>query len=424
MKASTLFFTLFLLSSCSLFLNNFENDVLEQNDIQPLSQTKTVYCPNAPQDTIISETAESANNFNRFLKKIEKSKKLKFIDKAVLWSLLQMNLRPDLSSPTAKLQVVIKIKHKEEYLNSYATKEELFPFLKGLDLLLKKYKSRYSLMELASLLDYSFHYPRVVSSDFEQFLIANQKTLKAVPIFKKNFFRGDETLKELETLPALSIKSLVKRYQKTASDQNYKHKNFLFQSSENTKTVPMCNFDMGLYKDSLFLIDDKKIQSYIFGIKSKESTFMAVSGQHIKKISPLNKTFLIKGDSNVRSASLCLFKDQLAPKRHLWLVSTNSRDPGQHLFHLYQYGVEQVQNISELNSMMRFSRHLFLKNPVRLVIESRRSSEKQLNELLKLNIPIYNAKTLGTIWGFYQDDKDSSFILDDRRKGNLQCSSK
>jgi hypothetical protein len=71
--------------------------------------------------------------------------------------------------------------------------------------------------------------------------------------------------------------------------------------------------------------------------------------------------------------------------------------------------------------MLSFSRHQFLKNPVRLIIESRKSTHKQLNELLKLNVPIYNAKKLGKIWGLQSTPEYSKFLLDERQQGHLTC---
>lgn len=121
---------------------------------------------------------------------------------------------------------------------------------------------------------------------------------------------------------------------------------------------------------------------------------------------------------------MCYFesKNQL---HSLAFLASDSRDPGQHLYHLFKLNLEKVITTSDLDTLIKFSRHLFLTNPLRLIYESHRGSEKQLTELLKLNIPIYNANNLGNIIGLLIDQKNEKkshhFILDDRHEGHLSC---
>lgn len=421
LRRFSLFISFFIFYSCSIFIENLDGDILEENNVKPLSLSSKTTCEILDKDILISENKASQKTFNRLIQAISKEKPLSFVDKTVIWSLLQMNLRPDLSSPTAKLQALIKINGKVEYLNSYSEKDGAFAYLDGLNYLLKKYHSRYDLTKLGRLLDTHLSETLFVTKGFEDFLAGEKKNILKTPKLKKIFIRGDETLKENERIPKINFLKIVKSFQKKKikSDLN----KFLFSYKNNSAITPKCNFDMSLYKDSLFLINDTPIKSHIFGIKSGKNAFMAVSSQKLAGLSTINNSILLKGDPNVRSASICSFSNKSKPENALWLFSTNSRDPGQHLFHLMQYGLENIQNVNELNSMLMFSRHQFLKNPVRLIIESRRSSSAQLNELLKLNIPIYNSKKLGKVWGYYQDRSKTTFVLDDRRQGHLECSS-
>ena len=128
--------------------------------------------------------------------------------------------------------------------------------------------------------------------------------------------------------------------------------------------------------------------------------------------------FTFKGQANSRAPGICSFQTK---NSKTWIVSSDSRDPGQHIYHLLEYGLLDTQEPEKVDKLFRFSRHLFLKSPVRLVIESRRSTEEQMNELLKLNIPIYNSQKLGKMWGFQSGKSLSTFILDDRRIGSLTC---
>jgi hypothetical protein len=105
----------------------------------------------------------------------------------------------------------------------------------------------------------------------------------------------------------------------------------------------------------------------------------------------------------------------------IWAFSNQSRDPGQHLFHLVRYGLPRSQNLSEIDRLIRHSRHLFLSDPVRLIIESGRSRGDQIENLLKLNLPIYNAEKLGNIWSYSSIKGVSRFIIDERNPGAFVC---
>ncbi|MBA2403937.1 MAG: hypothetical protein H0V66_04130, partial [Bdellovibrionales bacterium] len=71
--------------------------------------------------------------------------------------------------------------------------------------------------------------------------------------------------------------------------------------------------------------------------------------------------------------------------------------------------------------LIRHSRHLFLSDPVRLVIESHRSRTDQIENLLKINLPIYNAEKLGNIWAYTYFNDQGRFIIDDRNVGSYSC---
>jgi hypothetical protein len=400
-----------------------DKDILSENNITPISTTEKTSCDIIQKNILMNDNKQSQKDFNLFIKNISQFKRLTFIDKTVLWSLLQINLRPDLSSPTSKMQILIKANNEEKYYNSYTRTSKGFPYLFLLEHILKEYKSKYSLLDLTKIFDEHFNYKIYVSKGLETFLDDNKNKILESSVLKKHYVRGDEILKENEKLPRIQITSIIKRYLKTKKRYQYKIGNYLFTYDKGSSFSPQCNFDMDLYKNSIFLIHNKQIKSHIFAYKFKQNAFLATSDQDLREIHSLRNTPLFQGTSNTRSAAICSFKNKFKTNNSLWLSSTFSRDPGQHLFHLMEYGLNSINTIKELDTMLRFSRHQFLKDPVRLVIESRRSSKSQLNDLLKLNIPIYNSKKLGQIWGYFQANDQSSFILDDRREGNLECTS-
>jgi hypothetical protein len=411
-----LFIFLFFFSSCSLIVGNFEQDILEKNDITPLEPTSKTYCKKPSSFSLVSESKSSQNSFKRFLGSTKQD--FTFVESAVLWSLLQVNLRPDLSSPTSKLQIMLFHRGKEFYLNTYSEKDNYYPYFKALDSLLKEFRSQKSLLTLARYLDQEFSDPLLVSKEFESFLSSNKTIISNHQKLRRAFIRGDETLQTGESLPRVNFQKMIKKYKRTNEKKKYLTSNFLFNKESINQPKSSCNFDLDLYSDSIFLINSDITRANTFGLKKGKSVFLATSSQKINFKSPNGLQFTINGNSNTRAPAMCSFTKD---KNRTWLVSSQSRDPGQHIYHIMEYSLPKANDIEELNELLKFSRHLFLKSPVRLVIESRRSSKQQLAELLKLNIPIYNSKKLGKIWGYHSNPKNSTFIIDDRRVGSLTC---
>lgn len=414
---------IFVFQSCSFIVNNFKDEDKLENTIKPIYPTDKTTCDIIQKKIIVSENETSQVLFTEFIKILSPNMNLSFIDQVILWSFIQLNLRPDLSSPTAKLQTLIKIAGKDYYFNSYSTNNDGYPYLYLLDQIIVKFKNKKKLIDLAQLFDKYLPNSIYVSQALESFLLENQKELFKNPNLKKFYFRGNETLKKGERLPKIKMKELVKNYLSLQKKSNYQLGESLFNFEINKNTVSQCNFDISLYENSIFLINPEKIKSNIWGLKQDDMVFMATSSQKLESIKSVNGTFLISGNSNTRSSSVCMINNKDEKKQTTWLMSSESRDPGQHLFHLKQYGIFNLKSINELDNIMKFSRHQFLKDPVRLILESHRSSENQLKELLKLNIPIYNAKSLGKIWAYYENNQSQSFLIDERSQGHLECNS-
>lgn len=406
------------LSSCAFVLDKLDRD--ENNPIIELTtNSKQTFCTeNKSYIQLISQNEKSHKSFSTFLLKLESVAQLAFIDKVVLWSLLQMNLRPDLTAPQSKIQILLTYKGKQEFINYYHQNHD-WTFLISLEQLLKKYDSRYSLMQLARYLD-DYHPNRFyVSQDFASFLQTNKPLIAQNPSLKNIYMRAEETLRENERISRQPLTKLISQFKrKKKKNKKIKPNDYLFNYNITQKISTRCNYDMGLYESSIYLINDKFIRNNIFGLKEGKNAFIASTSQGLEKIDHVNNTIFFKGEGKAKAAALCQFSKK---NKNLWLLSTDSRDPGQHIYHLLEYGLQDISQIEEMDKMLKFSRHLFLQEPVRLIFESNRSTKEQLQELLKLNIPIYYANNLGRIWGLYQDDKQFSFLLDDRKNGTLSC---
>ena len=103
-----LIFILLLLQGCTLFIGETKDDIFSKNDISPQKVPDQLFCPEKQTFSLISENEKSSENFKRFLKKIDRKYNLTFIEKVVLWSLAQFNIRPDNASPHAKLQYLLE----------------------------------------------------------------------------------------------------------------------------------------------------------------------------------------------------------------------------------------------------------------------------------------------------------------------------
>ena len=206
---------LFFNLSCSLYLN-FEDDT---DDIKIISsKKKQTYCQDKKKEhTIVGIDRYSIDDFNNFLKHNEIKNKLAFIDKVVLWALLQMNLRPDISTPSARLQAWVLYQKKEKYWDFYVKpkkEKKGYPYLYGLEKLLSFYKSKHTLKGLALILERHYKYPFYVGHELAQTLIEKKKELVKNKYLKKAFFKADWLLQEGESLKKTALFKISERISK------------------------------------------------------------------------------------------------------------------------------------------------------------------------------------------------------------------
>jgi hypothetical protein len=417
-------FILFFLAGCSVFINKIDDDLLNEQTISIKKKIeRKTYCAESEKIELVGDSARNQKVFLKFINNFQSNKKFTFADKVALWALVQMNLRPELSSPTAKLQFLIHRNDRTHFIHLYHKEgsQENFPYLHGVDAILEQFHGNYKLAELATI--YDMHYPQdlFVSANFANFLNKNLEKITMTPSLKNTYIRGDETLKENERIKKQNISVIIKKYLQAKKTTTYTINSNLFSNRRNKQIMTECNYDMALYQNSIFLIHEKRIDSHTFGLSDEHGSFMADSTQSLKELNSLGNTLYFTGTSHVKAPAICLLKSAESNKWESWLFSSLSRDPGQHIFHLLENSPQEKFSIRELDQQLKSARHLFLKNPVRLVLESERSTPAQLNALLKLNIPIYNATQLGRVWGHVIDGKNKNFVIDERVSGELSC---
>ncbi len=411
-------FLLLTLSSCSFFINKIDTELVQEKDyLKNVPETPT-FCPlsEKPKLQLINTNANSQGIYQTFS---EKQVGLDFLDHFVFWTLIQMSERPDQSSPSARFQVLIKVNSESIYLDFFSEDpDKQYPLLFGLDWILKKYKKKKSLESYAAILDNQFPQKLKAGKNLEAFLQSNLAKIKDHSILGPLFIRGTEVLKENERIPKLSFLEVIKFYRTHEKKQKIIVNNSLTNFTTESGQKGRCNYDFNLYDNSIFLIDRTIPSANLFGLATPSSAFMASTSQKIETIQPINQFPLFQGESKVRSSAVCVIENDAS---RIWTFSNLSRDPGQHLFHLIRYGLAGSSSVDEVDKLIRHSRYLFLSDPLRLVIESHRSRSDQIENLLKLNLPIYNAEKLGNIWAFTDFSSQGRFVMDDRNVGSYSC---
>ena len=411
-------------------------------------ESEKTYCTLKENDSLnfLTNSNENPKPFNQLLNKVKKQRiKLSFIDKSSLWLLYQMNISPDICSPSSRLQIIISLKGSHpiywDFHNPFGKnqkKENYYPYLEGIEVLLRHFKSQNSLHSLARILDRYLPKKFKVTKNLEKTINSRKKDLFKSKVFKNVFFKEIEPLKKNESFPKLQFKKLIrsytqhkKKYLKRKPTQNLSlSKNsisqFLFPyKTKKSLLSPLirCNVDLSLYKHSIFLINSEEVSSNIFGIHQGNSYIIAASSQSLSgSLSPIFGTFLIKGKKPKKTPTICLI-DSPKKKASITLISYKGRDPGQHIYNLIQKGVHQSNSLMDLDIFLKGPRKIFLVNPLRVLIEPLDKKTAHLINFRKRNIPLYPVRNLGHIlaYGQFNLKKQNGFIIDKRSQENLSC---
>lgn len=433
MKFFSFVFVAFTISGCSYFANKFESLSQSKNNFSQkmLLPAKINYCTTESKIQFISEDEALIKFYTNFNPLIIENNKLSFVQKAVMFSLIEMARRPDVASPYARLQVYLKYNGKNYYYDFRPKKlddDAKMSFLKGLEILTLKFIPGQSLTTLAATLDKLVPVGLNVSAEFENFLKDNRTDIIKNSVLINYFTKGDEILTKYETFNRLSFKSIIQQYENgysTNSDYVFEMNGLFPNKTQNEKIQANCNYDLQkdtTQKDDLILSDLKK--AHTIGLRDGENYFLAVSSATLVKpfTTSAKLGYFIKAQPTALPLPICELK---GPNEEIVLFSTEGRNPFQHLQHLFSYGLDQVNSIYSLNELLNFSRHLFLSNPDRILYESKKGRRAQLDFFLAMNFPIYHVESLGNIYGhanFENEKKISNGLqIDDRSQARLWC---
>jgi hypothetical protein len=405
---------LLLLGSCAQLTKQLKLD--EKTERRPRPMTP-ISCQAPTQDTspgLVGSASASQQAFSDFLRQ---EPRLDFVDQVVLWALFQIKVRPDYAGPTARLQFLSRTSQGTRYWDFTSQEGVPYPYFHGLSSFLKAHKKTRPLSWYGQKLDGHFQGALLLDAALEEHLLNLREVIASNPTLRQFWFRGDELLREGERLPRITLAGLIRDWEKRPTPAVTAPPFFSYRRTPRLEVS--CNYDLTLYDNSIFLIDKEENHGHQFGISWGDQSFLAVSSQHITNGEAIGATPLFQGSAKVRSSAFCVIQ---RPEQEVWLTANQSRDPGQHVYHLFRYGLGKVETAADLERLLRHARHMFLSDPLRLVIESTRSRDDQIRELLKLNVPIYNAQHIGNIWAWSNSSSEGAhFFIDDRNAGALLC---
>jgi hypothetical protein len=419
------------LTSCAYFTQKFEALTEKKKEtITPIYNKKNYCSPNS-KIQFISEDEFSLKFYKSLNPAIFENKNISFIEKSVMISLLEMSRRPDEASPYSRLQVYIKLNGKNYYYDfrpKNLADDTKMPFLKGLDFLTNKFIPNKSLLSIATKLDAVIPLGIGVSLEFENFLKENRRDLAKNEILTERFFKGDEIITKYETFNRVSYKNIVKQYLSAFSkntDYEYDKNGLTANKSKKENYQTNCNYDLSKetsLRDEIMSADQKK--SHYIAHSEGEDFFLAVTSTTLFR--PFKTTpkmgYFMKARPAAFPLPICEFRGK---NQEIVLISSEGRNPVQHLQHLEAYEIDQVDSTFTLNELLGFSRHLFLSNPDRILYESKRGRKAQLDFFLEMNFPIYHVENIGNIFGHakFKNEKQQESVLysDDRSPAHLWC---
>ena len=409
---SFLFSLLFLafvpfLNSCSSYVEYLESNNSIEREQYFSKEESQKFCSSNGGINIIYKSPKQVSEFKSIQEQLPQ--KMKLSDIGLLYTIYQSLIRPDSSNWNGRFQFLIKQNGKFSYFDFHSTD---LNFPKAVQTLHQSKISTYRLKELMGLVKKYFPKKLTVHEDFSEFLsVLNSKLSEEQ---KKKYYRLGKPLQKGETFLyklALHIKTPKSSYSEPP----------LFErtSEEMKPNKASCNFDISLYDSGIFLIRDQEINENVFALTSDNGDYFIAatsSGPVTKVISPL---YLSQIETPQFNIPFCRYSD--SQKEQVFLAF-GQRDSGQILDHLFDYGIHKSKSIYEASEYINYARHIFLTNPSRLLYESQRGSQEEMNSFLSLDFPVYHVKNLGRVYSFLTyKGKPPLFLRDIRAEAAQSC---
>lgn len=410
-----IFLCLVLFSNCSTYVNYLEE---EQNKNYELiaPAPKANFCPNQQQNLNLIHNEEFT--FQEFPFQGPNDTNLyNAAELGTFLTLYQMLVRPDATDWSSRVQIHIKVGAKD-YHREFGPFEEL-PLLAALNDLKKNRFLPFHLQFYINKINQKAPKKIHVQEKFQNFLQENSSKLISQKNIRDNFFKLDIPLQKGETYKRVKL-SLPKSKQKISSTPPP-----LFSIDSDSPDF-RCSFDANLYKKGIFLISKAPEYENTFGLTTKNGDYFFMITKKTSSPKKAYKGQLITGKKAPSLSPFChFFETTKSPqKKNFTLMGQASRDPGQLLYHLYNYQIYDSKSPLEAEGFLKFPRHQFLVNPSRLIYESEKGSEDQLRYFLSLDFPVYHTDKLGQVHIIWEQPNQTTFINDNRSDIVQSCLSK
>lgn len=407
----------FFLSSCGFLIesdNSAKNYAkVEEKNTRPLDD---LYCAKATNNRVSKNGLFQKKVFNY---------QGSLAEQVVQNYWIEMMQNPDFFTSHPKIQIFIKQGSNVRYFENTTVTSNEKPdkapnFATVLNNFLVKEKSKKTLLQLSLEAENLTNKELTTSFSLSQFIRSNRQDFLKDSTLKTHFLKGDDALAPYESFGALKVSLPKTTSQKPISAVN---ENNLFPYTEGHSELK-CNFDLNLFQNfTSSLLDHHQFNSYYFSRTIDKDTFylVTISSAIEKPIKLDSETGLILGLPTKNAVPFC-FKSN-SKDNFLMTISTEGRDPAQHISHFIDYGFFEAENLTDLISHMKFTRHLFLKNPDRLLFESLKARSEQLTFFHTMNIPLYHMDKLGEtlVYGKFNSTNQHSFVIDERSGAKILC---
>lgn len=395
---------IFIFQSCSVLIDN-DNQTIKNISYRSNRSIEELFC---------------AKNSNQLFSKNGKflPKNINFqgtiAEQIVQHILLEMYYNPDSITDRSRVQLFYKTKLKNKYIETLDSKAGI---LNHLNQFLKIEKSIKTLSELNQNVLTKIPNGILASHSLAKFISTNKKEISKNPLLATLFLKGDDTLAPFETFKKVPLKIPTK-----FQNSEFKTESQLTSYPLETNTIH-CNFDLAQIQEfTSSLTKSENTDAYYFGKQmNNDEMYIVVISSNIKSdLKNTNDHYLITGEETKEAIPFCF---QQLDHKFIYSISTEGRDPAQHLSHFLDYGLFESENLIDLVGHMKFTRHLFLKNPDRLLFESQKARTEQMSFYHTMNIPLYHMEKIGNVlfWGQFNKRKEASFIIDERGTGEIRC---
>ncbi|MDD0852693.1 hypothetical protein HBN50_06275 [Halobacteriovorax sp. GB3] len=399
---------LFIFASCSLIIKSNESKV---NLVLKDKKEKELFCNKSNTQFYIQneQTYLLIQNLN---KKVNLSAQ-EILVATVLTEIFNSPFAVSIDSQIQFLDMNLASKNFEHsYYLSDKRPTNLFDSLRYY---LKKNKAKYSLGELISLVERELPTRITISKRYARFLSGIEQSIRSDEKLSATYLRGNQLIKANETIRRSSLKRIYNVSRLQTKEQRKKkvtNNSYLFPYVTNDQKY-LCNYDLNIYENSIFLISkDKRPQTLELGAMKNNFSAMAVLRLYPRVHSKKLSSHSLFGQSQTpRPVAICHKSNS-----NEIFVSSKGPDSAQ-ILQQFIKNYAKLTTKKNLKESLYHSRNIVMIPPKRILSETKKLDSNDLENLLKSDNAVYHVENIGNIWGLHS----KSFFQDPRSVNSLRC---